>query len=363
MGKTFDLHSLKNADLRLWRGPAFLLLCLIASCDPPERPAVSLLWENDKATAILIPSTLVHLNQASIHVAGSRSPVLGDLTEKNDTIQFRPLIPLSPGMTYEVWRQEQPVATITLPDVGGSKPKLLTIYPEADTLPENLLKFYLHFDHPMRTGEVLQHVYLLDAKGDTLQNIFLNLQPELWDTTGTTLTLWLDPGRIKRGLVLNRALGNPLKTAQHYQLVVSANWKDSRGLPLDAPYTKRFLANVHDGTMIDLNRWQISTPKPGTREPLTIYLQEALDHYLLTETLSIQDAQGNDLPGVTGTANRDQQWTFSPQQNWQAGKYQLTVQAKLEDLAGNNLNKVFDRDVRVDEHKDQAFFLKAFEIK
>jgi hypothetical protein len=266
-------------------------------------------------------------------------------------------------MTYEVWQQAQLIATITVPGAGGSKPKLLTIYPESDTLPENLLKFYLHFDHRMRTGEVLQHVHLLNAQGDTLPNIFLNLQPELWDTTGTTLTLWLDPGRIKRGLALNRALGNPLTTAQHYQLVVSADWKDSEGLPLDHPYTKRFLAGGHDGTMVDMNRWQIATPKPGTQEPLTIYLQEALDHYLLTETLSIQDANGNEIPGVIKTADRDQQWTFSPLQNWQAGTYQLKAQATLEDLAGNNLNKVFDRDVRMDEHKDQAFFLKGFEVK
>ena len=40
---------------------------------------------------------------------------------------------------------------------------------------------------------------------------FLDLQPELWNAEGTVLTLWLDPGRIKRDLIPNKELGIPLK--------------------------------------------------------------------------------------------------------------------------------------------------------
>ncbi|GAB3934917.1 Ig-like domain-containing protein [Mucilaginibacter myungsuensis] len=363
MVRIFKLTLLKNAGLHLWCGPAFLLLCLIASCNPPERHELALLWEKDKAVAILIPPSLVDVKQASVHLAGSRSAILGDFIEKDSSITFRPLIPLSPGMTYEIWYKQQPIAKISVPATGGNKPKLLTIYPELDTLPENLLKFYLHFDHPMRTGEVLQHVHLLDNKGDTLQSIFLNLQPELWDTTGTTLTLWLDPGRIKRGLVLNKELGNPLKTAQQYQLVVSADWKDSRGLLLEKAYSKKFVAGVHDGAKPDMDQWKLRLPKVGSTEPLVMDLNEPLDHYLLTGVLSMQDAKGNSIKGTISTANKDQQWIFTPLKNWQPGRYQLKAQAKLEDLAGNNLDKVFDRDVREDKQEHQEVFVRWFEIR
>ena len=54
-----------------------------------------------------------------------------------------------------------------------SKPKtaptvVTQVYPTADRLPENQLKFYLHFSAPMSRGDVYKHIKLLDDKGKPL---------------------------------------------------------------------------------------------------------------------------------------------------------------------------------------------------
>ena len=43
------------------------------------------------------------------------------------------------------------------------------VYPSADVLPDNQLKFYLHFSAPMRRGEAWQHIHLLKQDGQPVQ--------------------------------------------------------------------------------------------------------------------------------------------------------------------------------------------------
>ena len=78
--------------------------------------------------------------------------------------------------------------------------RVVAVYPSSATLPENQLRFYLHFSAPMSRGEVYQHLQLLDQDGKPIVLPFLEIGEELWDTTGQRLTLLIDPGRIKRGL-------------------------------------------------------------------------------------------------------------------------------------------------------------------
>jgi hypothetical protein len=54
------------------------------------------------------------------------------------------------------------------------------VYPTADTLPENLLKFYIHFSRPMRDGDAARHVALLDERGRAVSDAFLATDTELW---------------------------------------------------------------------------------------------------------------------------------------------------------------------------------------
>ena len=63
------------------------------------------------------------------------------------------------GSSPDEWTFEVPEADAVAATVVEE------IYPTADVLPENHLKFYLHFSAPMSRGEAYLRVHLLDEAG------------------------------------------------------------------------------------------------------------------------------------------------------------------------------------------------------
>ena len=142
---------------------------------------------------------------------------------------------------------------------------MTAIYPSAAELPENQLRFYLHFSAPMSRGELYDHVRLLRADGTQVEGAFLEIGEELWDAAGTRLTLLFDPGRMKRGLKPREIFGPVLEDGKKYRIVVDAKWHDADGQPLAAQFVKEFTAGPMNETAIDHKAWKISPPKAGTR--------------------------------------------------------------------------------------------------
>ena len=118
---------------------------------------------------------------------------------------FRPRFPLQPGLRYRAVLGKsgdgQPLVRFFDLPTEHIEPMthVRAVYPSADLLPENLLKFYLHFSAPMSRGEVYRRTRLLDGSGKSVEMAFLELEQELWDAEGKRLTILFDPGRIKRG--------------------------------------------------------------------------------------------------------------------------------------------------------------------
>ncbi|PJJ80088.1 Ig-like domain-containing protein [Mucilaginibacter auburnensis] len=352
---------------RLYQYSLVFFLLLVAACQSKTADNVSIEWENGRAKSIFIPKYLVQdvdRFPLTVSLNGSDREVLGAFIQTHTGMLFHPLIPLSPGMEYGVLQQNRVVGKVKVPDNTGKKqPEVVAVYPLADTVPENLLKLYIQFSEPMQTGNALEHVYLLDKNRDTLDRIFLNLQPELWGDNDRVLTLWIDPGRIKRDLVLNKQLGNPLQKNQHYELVITGEWKDHRGLKLKQSFSKKFIATSRTDQRLDIEKWHIQTPEAGTKQPLYVSFEQALDHYLLQESISIMSSEGGSIKGNVELLARDKAWKFTPAENWKAGSYKLHVNSRLEDLAGNNLNKIFDRDIHKQQKADNAFYERGFLIK
>jgi len=203
----------------------------------------------------------------------------------------------------------------------------------------------------MREGESDKHIALLNSNGDTIPNVFLNLQPELWNKERTLLTIWLDPGRIKRDLIPNQKMGNPIRKGEQYTLTVSANWEDVQGLHLKQDYRRKFIVGVRDSISPNPDQWFLKLPDAGTNQPLVIDIGDPLDCFLLQETIKILDKSGNRIAGTLKISHKETKCTFSPDKRWLSGTYRLQVASYLEDLAGNNLNKVFDRDISLKEIK------------
>jgi hypothetical protein len=232
-----------------------------------------------------------------------------------------------------------------IPDERPEEPTRVTaVYPSATELPENQLKFYLHFSGPMGRGEAYEHVQLLRASGEPVDLPFLEIGEELWDRSGQRLTLLIDPGRIKQGVKPREDIGPALEAGKRFTLVVKKGWRDARGEPLASGFEKRFDVGPPISVAIDRKAWRIERPAAGTRDPLVVRFPRPLDRALLERTLSIVSPGGHPLAGAITLADAERRWEFRPDGAWQTGKHFLVVDTVLEDLAGNRIGSAFEVD-------------------
>jgi len=236
--------------------------------------------------------------------------------------------------------------------------KVVEIFPTSDTLPMNQLKFYVHFSSPMKSGDAYKHVHLINEQGFEEDASILEIPQELWNRDRTRLTLLLDPGRIKRDLAPNLQMGAPLKQSEKYTLQIDSLWKDKNGKYLTSVFSKEFFVVSADRSSPDPNNWKIIIPASNARDKLQIHFSEPMDHALLQRMIKIIDKENITILGEISIIDEERKWYFTPDHNWNKGDYFIIVDVNLEDLAGNNLRRVFD----VDNLKDSIGSKKYYHI-
>ncbi len=275
--------------------------------------------------------------------------LLGSYHVEAGVLRFKPRFPLAKGTRYRVvFRPEKGeplVVVLALPKPAKEPTRVTHVYPTRDALPENQLKFYLHFSAPMGRGEAYRRVHLLDERGKEVERPFLELDQELWDRDGKRFTLFFHPGRIKRGLRPREEEGPTLEEGKRYTLVIDRAWGDADGDPLKDTYRKAFRALPPDDTPPDPKNWKLQAPAAGSRAPLVVTFPEPLDHGLLQHSLWMTDAAGRKVPGKVSVAAEETRWELTPEKPWGAGKYSLVADTQLEDLAGNSIGRPFEVDV------------------
>ena len=289
----------------------------------------------------------------TVHVEGNAAAdkisVLGDQRVDQGRLLFVPRFPFQPGITYRVVAQvagRQRTKLLRMPSLAPRPAtSVVHVYPSETTLPENLLKFYVHFSQPMSRGEAYRRIRLVREGVGEVESPFLELGEELWDPSGRRFTLFFDPGRIKRGLRPREEVGPALEAGAEYRLEIDRRWKDARAQPLDKPFVKRFRVGNPDYRQPDPKEWKIVAPPAGTNDPLTVYLDEPLDHAMLTRVISVITSTGEVVHGRPDTAQSETKWQFHPESAWSGGRHQLLVQTHLEDLAGNSIARPFEVDL------------------
>jgi len=340
----------KEVRLRVVCNLIFFVCLILSSCSE-KTSDIKILWTDGKATGISIPRNSIGNISGSpeqsmiVHLVTEQQPVamMGNYKATDDEIIFEPLIPFTRGMHYAVRVNDKQISTIEIP-AAHDLPALITVYPTGDTVPENLLKIYLHFSKPMQEGVSAKYITLLQNQ-DTVHGAFLDLQPELWNEDRTLLTIWLDPGRIKRDLIPNKRLGTPLLKGNRYSVVVSNRWKDTQGLTLMRSFTKEFFVEDRDSISPDPKRWKLHVPASGSTEGFSLEFNAPLDYSLLMSTMSVVNESGKKIDGRWQLGDEEERMYFTPAQHWPVGHYVLQVETRLEDLAGNNLNRLFDEDI------------------
>jgi hypothetical protein len=285
-----------------------------------------------------------------------RVPMFGTYGLTGDALRFTPRFPLTRGITYRVVFAPsnipgRPAAksidtTVLLPrPQPNPTTTLVQIYPTADRLPENQLKFYLHFSAPMERGDSYRHIQLLDERGKAVYLPFLELPQELWDPETKRFTLFCDPGRVKRGLKPREEDGPVLEEGKRYTLVVDRAWTDAEGNPLKESFRKSFTVGPPDETQPDPKKWKLTAPDAGAMTPLTVVSPKSLDHALFNRLVWVEDDGGRKLAGSVVIDEQEKRWRFTPKDAWQPGTYRLVADVRLEDLAGNSIARPFEVDV------------------
>jgi len=297
-------------------------------------------------------------------------PMLGQYRIEGGALVFSPRYPAQPGIKYRaVARIPGSAPVTTLVDIPKAVVKATTvvdrIYPSVNVLPENQLKFYIHFSAPMARGLGYEHIVLRDQNGAVVEVPFLELTEELWDPTGKRFTLFFDPGRIKRGLVSQQELGIALQEGKRYTLSIDKGWKDAQGNPLAADFQKVFTVGPADREPIDLRAWTVREPASGTRNPLTVVFPEPLDHAILQRDLDVIDASGAVIEGGVTIGSEEKTWIFTPDLGWKRGSYTIRLGTAIADLSGNMINRPFEIDVfdKVDDALTHSKFVFPFSVK
>ncbi|HKW11814.1 MAG TPA: hypothetical protein VJO33_15610 [Gemmatimonadaceae bacterium] len=210
-------------------------------------------------------------------------------------------------------------------------------------VPSNLLRVYVELSAAMEPGSAYEHIHIVDAEGHEVRDAFLELREELWSPDHRRLTLLFDPGRVKRGIRSNLEMGAPLVAGHRYRLVVDSGWRDAMNQPLAASYTQELRVAGLDSLPPNPSRWAISAPRRDSRDTLRVGFGEPLDHALALRLITVVDERGSRIPGLASLSDDDRRWTFLPSAAWPRQAL-LRIEPALEDLAGNNIVRLFDAD-------------------
>ncbi len=277
------------------------------------------------------------------------APIFGEYQLVESRLQFKPRYRLIPEYEYRATYRKADGSTTSLsyrvPRLRATEAAIVEqVYPSARVLPENHLKFYIHFSKPMREGRaIFDRIHLVKEDGSRVEDPWR--RTELWAEDARRLTLWIHPGRVKTGVNLREDLGPVLEPNRRYTLVIDASVQDADGQPLAKSFTKEFETTVADRQHPQPDEWELVAPDLATRQPLEIHFYESLDRALVQRFLAVEDEHGRPVAGRVELGEQEQSWSFLPDVPWREQNYLVIVNPLLEDLAGNTPERVFDTDL------------------
>jgi hypothetical protein len=280
-------------------------------------------------------------------VAGGFPAMAGRLVRDGDDVCFVPRFPFVDGTSYTITVGGATAAVLTRPrPQPPPTTEVLGIYPTAAEVPRNLLRFYIWFSAPMSEGYAAGHVKLVDAgSNEPVTGAVLPGGSELWSADRRRLTILLDPARIKRGLTTQRQAGYPLRRGEPFRVVVDEGFRDAFGRGLRGAAERSYAVGADERRRVDPGAWSLFAPSGGTREPLQVEFGRPLDHGLLARCLHVTGPDGQLVAGGPEPGPGERSWRLTPDQPWAPGGHRLIVDPVLEDLAGNSVSRVFDRDL------------------
>ena len=287
----------------------------------------------------------------NVYLSDAKNPILGKRIVENDSLIFIPIVPFSVNQSYKVVYKNE-VYHFELPPLSISEPlTVLAIYPLADTLPNNILKFYFEFSEPLAEGQVYPKIQLYDANNQVIPEAFVNLGTELWDENRTRLTLWIDPGRVKTHLLRHDTEGEVLGENKTYHLKIAPDIVSKKGNVLKQEITKSFYTSQAIREALEYKKWQIS----GSKNRIDIQTGRIMDYGTAKKMIQVFDKKSKQVAGKWGFGETETVLRFTPENPLTQGKYFLKINTLIEDVSANNINAPFDRNTKTQKRNNKVF--------
>lgn len=317
---------------------------------------VEFVLQSEQADAL--PSDVLQVFVGSRDVCcDGKSPIAGNYRVVKRRVTFDPAFDFVEGQNYTVMTRDKNAANeidrvltgFTVQSAGNeASPEVVAIFPSGTEIPENTLRFYIHFSAPMKPGVSGDYIKLLDANGVPDSAAFMKFKQELWSEDRMRLTLLMDPGRIKRGLTQNLALGPALLEGHRYSLVIEEGWPRATSGQKSPRFEKSFSVSKALRKLPDTALWNIEPPRALSRDSLVIHFDRPFDHQLAQRGITILGENGQVISGTASVNNHENSWRFDPETVWTSATARIVVDARLEDVAGNNLRELLDHSVGTD---------------
>jgi hypothetical protein len=353
-----DVSSILNEIQKTGILLVFFYLAILLGCGEGQgKSQPQLEFENGRAISVRFKG-IDGIDSYKIYLSGeTKTHVLGQFTKDGSEITFIPAVPFTAATSYTIRTGTDSIAGFEVLEQqsGAAAPELLSVYPERDTVPENLLKCYLRFSRPMQSvGRALDFIKVTRAGSGEEVSVFLDMPAELWNRDRTQLTLWFDPGRIKSGLIPNKNLGKPLEEGESYHILISGEWRSEDGIPLKEAYQKTYYVGPPDKVKPNPVNWQVMLPKAGTNDPLFIRFEAPVDTFIAREAMLVFHDDNGAVSGNWEVSIPETELKFTPETSWDEGPYTLVTDTRMEDLAGNNLNRLFDTNLKTEVPQNEA---------
>jgi hypothetical protein len=322
--------------------------------------------------------SLIHVKVADPEgMGGDDLPgVSGDVAVRGGRVCFLPDFPFDPGVRFlavldlGVLQRRTGGAVLTrafsIPrEAAPPEPEVSRVFPSANVLPENLLRFYVHFSNPMRRGRAENNIELLGPDGRPARDVLYRAPVELWNSSMKCLTILVDPGRLKRGVGPNRMLGPPLEAGHRYTLVIGAGMIDVHGHRLREQFSKSFIVSQPIREPFAVAGWKIALPSADGHDPLEVIFSRPLDWAQLWHGITVASEDGERASGKVDVDEWETRWRFTPATSWRMGHYSVRVSPDLEDICGNTHYGPFDGPLRSAEELalEKAGCSIPFEVK
>jgi hypothetical protein len=209
----------------------------------------------------------------------------------------------------------------------------VAIRPATHWLPANILRFYKHFSEPAEVAFERSELQSVTAEGLLVSDAFLLLNDELWSPDGRRLTVFMEPGRIKRGMGPDPTHESALIPGRSYRLDVRTGG--------------RVLSKVFDvlppamEPLLETD-WQVRGPPVRSRRPLKVAFDRVMDDAIVAQEVQVQGADGLRLPGVQALSDDGRRLVFHPDNRWEDAEHRLVFSRRFEDVCGNRFDEALD---------------------